>query len=357
MERIVTMKANWFARHGHDVVMVLSDNKGMSPFFPLHRSIRIYDLDINYLDDMGVNPLKWHINQWKRRKIHKIELKEVIRREDPDVIFSVFAEESVFLYGIKHRCRKILEFHFTRRHRLQWGRKGMRRLVDRWRMHKEGCIASRYDAFVVLTERDRRAWPKFDNIHVIPNFVTGIPDVVPDYSRKRIVAFGRLSHEKGYDRLIKVWSMIYSDYPDWSLDIFGNGEAKDSLISTADSLVGNNSIVFHEPVENVYEEMLGSSIYVMPSRYEGFSLVLLEAMSVGLPCVSFDIDCGPSEMIENNKNGFLVPDGDMKKFAGCLRMLMNNEELRERMGREARGISDRFSEAAVMNQWEELLPL
>ena len=223
-------------------------------------------------------------------------------------------------------------------------------------MHKEGRIASRYDAFVVLTERDRRAWPKLDNIHVIPNFVTGIPEVVPDYSRKRIVAFGRLSHEKGYDRLIKVWSMIYSDYPEWSLDIFGNGEAKDSLISTADSLVGNDSIVFHDPVENVYKEMLGSSIYVMPSRYEGFSLVLLEAMSVGLPCVSFDIDCGPSEMIENNKNGFLVPDGDMEKFAGCLRMLMNNEELRERMGREARGISDRFSEAAVMNQWEELLP-
>ena len=325
IERIVTAKANWFVEHGHEVVMALSDNKKRNPYFPLNPKIRIYELNVNYLDDMGCHPLKWHINQKKRKRLHKSALNDVIQKENPDVAISVFAEESKFLYDIRHSCRKIIEFHFTRYHKVYSGRQGLRRMLDRWRTFAAGRLVAKYDDFVVLTERDKQSWPQLDNIHVIPNFI------------------------------VNKWQKVCYDFPDWRLDVYGSGEDEVSLTEYSESLIKNGSLVFHKPVTDVYREMQKSSIYVMSSRYEGFPMVLLEASSVGLPCISFDIDCGPSDIIEDGKNGFLVPDGCVDVFAERLRKLMTDENLRIGMSREMKKVSEKFSSTAVMKKWERLI--
>lgn len=355
IERIVTAKANWFVEHGHEVVMALSDNKKRNPYFPLNPKIRIYELNVNYLDDMGCHPLKWHVNQKKRKRLHKSALNDVIQKENPDVAISVFAEESKFLYDIRHSCRKIIEFHFTRYHKVYSGRQGLRRMLDRWRTFAAGRLVAKYDDFVVLTERDKQSWPKLDNIHVIPNFIVNKPEGIADCKQKRVVAFGRLAHQKGFDRLVDIWQKVCYDFPDWRLDVYGSGEDEVSLTEYSESLIKNGSLVFHKPVTDVYREMQKSSIYVMSSRYEGFPMVLLEASSVGLPCISFDIDCGPSDIIEDGKNGFLVPDGCVDLFAERLRKLMTDENLRIGMSREMKKVSEKFSSTAVMKKWERLI--
>lgn len=175
-------------------------------------------------------------------------------------------------------------------------------------------------------------------------------------NRKRVIAVGRLDYQKGFDRLIDAWALVQKDgrFADWRLDIFGQGEWKEMLEAKIQTLGIQENTRINTPVRNISAEYAASSMLVMSSHYEGFPMVMVEAMSLGLPVVTFDYQCGPKDIIDHGKNGLLVKEGDIQGLADAMMSLMESPEALGRMSEEARKVTERFSEDKVMGMWVRL---
>lgn len=206
-----------------------------------------------------------------------------------------------------------------------------------------------YDKVVVLTQYNVSEWNS-NNVVVIPNPLSFYPAEVSSLSEKRIICVGSISYNKGYDLLIEAWARIASKYPEWRIDIFGKGDVN-SLESLAQRKGVADSLSFCGPTRNVMLEYLNSSIFALPSRSEGFGMVLIEAMACGLPCVSFDCPCGPRDIIENGKNGLLVPPEDVQKLACALQKLMDSTETRNQQGAYGRECAKKYGIEQIARQW------
>ena len=266
---------------------------------------------------------------------------------------SLYPSESSFIPDIKDGSKKVLEIHYCKFFRLQYGRKGLLGAIDRWRTWQDERIVRRFDRFVVLTNEDRSYWGNIPNIEVIPNAAMFVAEKYSDVSAKRVIAVGRLDYQKGFDRLIKAWEIIQKSgkYNDWVLDIFGQGEWKDMLQTMINEKSLDTSTFINKPTKNIGEEYANSAILVMSSNYEGFPMVMIEAMACGLPVVAFDFKCGPKDIICEGENGLIIPNGDIKALAEGIIKLMEDTNCRKRMSANARKIVDTYSEKTVMNKW------
>lgn len=351
MERIISAKVNWLASLGHELIVVTTDGKGNKPYFPLHSSVKIIDLGLNYIDDRGLNPLRWRWNRIRKLSRHKRLLARVLRDIRPDVSVSTFEQEAHILYKLPFAGRRILEYHFVRNLRSLEPRTGIRRYVDKYLDFKDGRVTGKYDAFVVLTDKDRKAWPCQTNIHVIPNFILSNPDKHSDLTRKKVIAAGRLERVKGYSRLIEAWNIVSKKFPDWKLEIYGKGTLKDELQSLIRNKKLEKCVCLKDPVPDIYEPMSESSVYAMTSIYEGFSMVIIEAFAMGLPVVAFNVDCGPSSLVTHGKNGLLADDGDIEAFVSRLSDVMASYKLRTELSAGALESASHFRRDAVMEKW------
>jgi glycosyltransferase involved in cell wall biosynthesis len=210
----------------------------------------------------------------------------------------------------------------------------------------------RLDKFIVLSEEDKSYWKGIDNIIVINNPIKLIPSQYSSCKNKFAIAVGRYTDQKGFDLLIKIWKIVEKKHPDWYLNIYGSGN-KEIYEEIALNLKVKN-ISFNSPIDNIYEKYQKSSIFLLSSRYEGFALVLAEAMSCGLPVISFDCPCGPKDIINNGINGILVKTGDIIDFANQICNIIENENKRREMGEIARNIVSKFNENDIMRQWISL---
>ena len=210
---------------------------------------------------------------------------------------------------------------------------------------------------VVLTEIDAQNWRRhFDNVCVIPNPVTLYPDVIDDIPKDhgRIIFVGRFNHEKRIDRLITAFSMFADRYPDWHVDVFGDGNEKDNLLRQIDECGLVNRVVIHEPTKAIYDEYKRSEMLVLCSEHEASPLVLVEAMACGVPCVSLDCPTGPRAIIKDGETGLLAKDGDVNDLASKIEWLIAHEAERKEMGRRARIFAASRKQDVVMGQWEKL---
>lgn len=173
--------------------------------------------------------------------------------------------------------------------------------------------------------------------------------------QKIILAVGRLVHEKGFDILINAYYRLYKDYPQWKLLIVGEGEERANLEKQITKLKLNKNITLAGQVTNVDKYYASSEIFVLSSRVEGFSNVLLEAMGNGLPVISFDCKVGPSDIIKDGKNGLLVPEGNMKQLSETMKMLIDSIVLRRKLSKEAREVAIKYSAENIRKQWINLL--
>ena len=189
---------------------------------------------------------------------------------------------------------------------------------------------------------------------VISNPLSFYPEQSSNLESKTVIAVGKQSFQKGFDRLLQSWAQVQEKHPDWNLEIYGKYDASQRLDVLASELNIANSVQFFEPEKNIQAKYLASSIYVMSSRFEGFGMVLTEAMACGVPCVSFDCPCGPSDIIKNNEDGFLVPNGDVKAMATKIIALIENEELRKTMGQKAKVNVKRYLPEVICQQWDKL---
>lgn len=354
MERVLANKANWLVSHGYEVTIVTTDQEEEKPFFPLDERIECYDLGIGYEQNNGksfINKLlHYPIKQYRHRK----KLTALLKQLKPDITISMFCNDVSFLPRLKDGSKKVLEIHFSKFKRLQYARTGLWRLADTYRNWQEERQVRRFDRFVVLTEEDKGYWGNIHNMEVIHNARTFNPTSTATLDTKRVVAIGRYTHQKGFERLIEAWNKICRQYPDWRLDIVGEGEERTSLQALIDNYGIAHSVTLCPPTNDMDAVYRGASIIAMSSRYEGLPMILLEAQAYGLPIVSFNCKCGPSDVITNGIDGYLVDEGDIMALAAQLAPIMKDDTLRLQMGVEARKKSERYAEEVIMAKWTAL---
>ncbi len=220
------------------------------------------------------------------------------------------------------------------------------KIVD-WSMAKADCV-------VVLVPENRKEW-KHNKIEVIPN---PLPQALQgrekkDYTAQKAIAVGRHTHQKGFDRLLRIWAAVVQEFPDWQLDIYGDREEV-HLQQIIEDLQLQQQVTLHEPVVNIEEKYEQASLFLMSSRYEGFGNVLVEALACGLPCMAFDCPTGPGYIIEDGKNGWLIPEGKEQVYVDRLKTLLQEEDLRKKMGQNALTSTSRFDLNHVMGLWHQL---
>ncbi len=216
-------------------------------------------------------------------------------------------------------------------------------------------LISKCSALVTLTQNDALSWKNLKKTVVIPNVLSYYPlKIKYNPSSRKIITVGRLSEEKGYDLLIRSWRLVHQKHPEWSLEIYGSGKEKETLLRDLIEYKIEKSVAIHEPINYIYKKYMESSFFVMSSRYEGFGLVLAEAMSCGIPCVSFNCPHGPSEIIKNGEDGILVEAMNIEMLANKICFMIENEDIRKQMSIKARENVKRFLAENIMPKWVEL---
>ena len=269
-----------------------------------------------------------------------------------------------------------------------------------------------FDTLVIPSSKELPLWQRYHNfVRVIPNFLPQIPSLSTTYSQKVVLSVGRLSNEKGFLRLLDIWKIVQDtinnpslhesaphchsersakrriqkeihkdsknsldssatlspqndksldlhnddNLTQWQLIIVGDGVLKKELESKIKALNLQESVILKPFTKQIEKEYLSASIYAMSSHFEGFGMVLAEASSYALPCVAFDVKTGPSDIIDNEKSGFLVEDNDLQGYADKLMLLMRDENLRQNFGTKAKQVvSEKFSKEVVMKEWQGL---
>lgn len=364
IERIISMKTNYLAEYNngnsYDITIITTGQENRPAYYDFSSKIRFIDLNINYDEIVSYSFFKRILANRQKRKEHKRRLEKELKSISADIVISTFTHDAAFLPSIKDGSKKILEFHFSKGYKLQ------RSITENWSFifrvayglrsfWEEYSIPKKYDAFVVLTKEDKAAWDvvRPDTI-VIPNIIPLLSTEVSAKNNKTVIAVGRLDNQKGFDRLIDLWELVKKNNPDWALCIFGTGEDKDKLELQIQEKQLQNQIKIFPPEKNIAKRYLESSIFVMTSRFEGFPMVLLEAMSFGLPSVSYSFKCGPKDAINDSVNGFLVKEGDKLAFAEKLNILMNDQTLRKQMGNRAHEATQKYTYEIIMQKWIEL---
>ncbi|GAA4105754.1 glycosyltransferase [Actinomadura miaoliensis] len=216
------------------------------------------------------------------------------------------------------------------------------------------------DRLLALTAEDADAWARdgMTNVGHMPNPLHVTPRRLPSLDAPIVACVGRLSAEKGVDLLLEAWARVASRYPGWLLRVYGAGPEEDELRRQAASIPEiATSVEFRGVVSDVETAFAGSSIFVLPSRAEGFPMSVLEAMAYGLPTVAFDCAPGVRALLTDGQDGLLVPPGDTAALAAALGRLIRDDALRRAMGARARASVERYRPDAVLDRWERLFTL
>lgn len=357
MERVLLNKLRWLsARGGYELMLVTTDQNGRPPFYAFPPEVRMVDLGINYKADKDRNPVAKILSYFRKRRLHKKALTALLMKEKADIVVSLYPSESSFIPSIKDGSKKVLELHFNKFFRLQYHRGGLLGLADRYRTRQDERIVRRFDKFVVLTNEDAGYWGALPNLEVIPNAALVPPVKATSVAEnRRVIAVGRLDYQKGFDRLLEAWALLPAALREtWRLDIFGQGEWEEMLKEKTWTLGIAASARINKPTNRIFEEYAASSFLAMSSHYEGFPMVMIEAMACGLPAVCFNFLCGPKDIITPGLNGIMVKEGDIPALADAMREIMEDPVMLQQMSLQALEISRTYSEAAVMARWEAL---
>lgn len=352
IERILVDKMNWLASKGGIEVYMLTTDQGDHPIpYQVNNKVHIEDLGINfhrkyqlgYLKRMGISCLMRH--QYKK------SLSDCINRIQPDAIVCTTADPIDIITEIKGRVPLVVESHSICSRTIEQGKYAVLRKYRRFKYLKS---LSKADSVVALTEGDAEEWRHFHyHVKVIPNMLHPYPCRIEPSSltSKRVIWVGRFDYQKRAEVAIGIWKQVANRYPDWCLDIYGEGEYGSEVTLMASS---TQNVSVHKPTSHIFDCYSNSSVLISTSLFEPFGLVIAEAMSCGLPVVAFDCPYGPATIINEGVNGFLIPSDKVQYFADKLSLLIEDISLRRQMGQAALESSDRFIPDHIMPQWMAL---
>ena len=339
--------ANYWANAGHYVTILTLANSDFS-FYPLSASVTCRTLNLAGSSSSWIEGV---LNNLRRVYLIRSNIIELA----PDYLFSFIFSTNILillatrLLGIPVIISERNNPDYSKEDRLIWHR--LRRILYPLANH------------LIVQSQEIKEWFKGYNrsIHIVENPIRvsckdmkAEPEIQLPEGRY-IVAMGQLIWQKGFDILLGAFARVNKKYQDWNLIIVGTGVMKDELLQQVKKLGLGNSVFFPGSVKNPFAIFARCDIFVLSSRYEGFPNVLLEAMVCGLPPVSFDCPSGPGEIIKPGVNGFLVPPGDIKALEGSLSVLIQDEGLRSRFGKEAVKVREQFDIDKIMKQWNKLI--
>jgi glycosyltransferase involved in cell wall biosynthesis len=355
MSSVLSAKINYLAEHtDYELYMILTEKAGQEWYYHINPKVQWANFDVNF-DELDTMPFykKYFYYKLKLRRYKKL-FTDYLLQIRPDITISTVRREINFINDIPDGSKKIGEIHFNRTNyrefKKSWLPDFVNRFITKQWMNSLLKQLKRLDRFVVLSEEDYHNWRELDNKVVIPNSLTYYPDFQSTCENKQVIAVGRYTKQKGFDLLLQAWKIVCDRHPDWHLNIYGSGE-REKYEHLADKLGLSSVVHCHPAVSNIYEKYRESSIFAFSSRYEGFGLVLAEAMSTGVPAVSFACPCGPSDIIHNGEDGILIEKGNFQQLADGIKLLIENPEMRIEYGKRAMVNVRRFSQDNIMKQW------
>lgn len=344
MEKVVCTKANWLSRQeGVEVYILTSHLRGRKPFFELDPAVKLVDIGVNE---------RHHGGKYRR------ELDALLHRIHPDVSVSLCGADAFHLYKCTDGSAKVAEYHFMHD---KFFRKYKCWAYAAFRTRRLHGTFLHYDSLVVLSKYDYAYFGQYfqsrgadvSRIHQIYNAVDIENARTSSLDRKRFLAVGRLSAEKNFEDAVRIWKIVSSRYPDWHLDIFGEGSHRKHLEAfiASEGMAGNVSLCGNSP--EILDQFAQSSGMLVTSNYEGMGLVVVEAGSCGVPTVAYHCPGGLSEVLAEGA-GYLIPMGDVDSAAGRICELIEDGGLRDRMGKAALEFSRGFAPDIIMQSWMSL---
>lgn len=358
VERVVSYKASYFAEQlGYDVTIIVTEGKGRDCYFPLSDKVKVINFELGFEALWQASFAKKIILYLTKQRQYKKLLKRELMCIRPDFTITTLRREINFLSDIPDGSKKIGELHVDRANYRNFAtnkQNPIKQVFSRWWSNSLLDHIRRLDKMVLLTDSAMYDWPELDNKIKISDPLPFLIDEKSSLLCKRIISIGRFDYEKGNDLLLQVWKKVEKQMPDWQLDIYGNGNREPYLLQMRQLEIDSSRCHLYEPINDVKKEYLNSSVFVLPSRYEGFGLVLIEAMACGVPVVSFDCENGPRSIITNGADGFLIPTFDIDAFADKLLLLMRDENLRRQMGEKAQKSAAKYDIDSIGLQWKQL---
>lgn len=341
LERVLSVRTRLLAeRYGDEIHIMTLNEEGLEPFYDFFPGIRIHDVR------MQGSPAA-RLKAWARG------IRKTVRKVRPDVIAVCddgFKGFWIPLLVRGFRSPVVYERHVSRLIQADGLNSSIAMKLEFAMMR---FLGSRFARFVVLTPGSREEWP-MDNVEVIPNPLPFYPPVPSSGGEKRVIAVGKISPQKNYGALLRAWKEVHGKLPGWKLDLFGAEEDGGKLRKEIRAAGLEEIFLLHPPTREIMREYLASSICAMSSRYEGFGMMLAEAMACGVPCVAFDCPCGPGDIIRHGEDGLLAEAGNIPQLASALERLMGDDALRASMAAKARENVKRYAAETVAARWDAL---
>lgn len=351
IERVLSDKMNYLVReYGYEVYVVTADQGGHPIPFPLDDRIHVKDLNIRFHQQYHYIGIKRILKYRELEQLFRNRLESYMSEIKPDVISCIRDGYASAVLSMKMPVPVIFESHAMFRDVVFENSTLLHRFVTYWKRRKLRTL----DRLVTLTQGDADEWKQVcQHVCVIPN-VVHLNDS-GNYSQcnsKKAIYVGRFDVQKDFGTMLKVWDFVQQRHPEWILNVYGNGELK----SEFEELVAEKkmNVEIYPAVPDIMEKYKESSMLLMSSLYEPFGLVLVEAMSCGIPVVAFNCPYGPADIIKDGTDGFLVEDRNIEAFADRVCQLMENDDLRQQMGKSAILSAQRYKAEAIMPQWKNL---
>ena len=351
IERVISEKLNYLVSHYGYEIFVLTSDQGNHPIpFPLDDRIVVKDINIRFHQQYqycGIRRLKKHR---ELEKTFRNCLSSYIKDVNPDVISCIRDGFVCAILEVKGAIPTIFESHAMYRD-VEFEDTTF---VHKFTTHLQRKKFLKLNKIVALTQGDADDWKRVCNhVCVIPNVVhLNEREVYSTCNNKRCLFAGRFDYQKNFGAMIRIWELVQAQYPNWILDVYGNGKYK----SYYEKIVSEKrlNIHIHPAVPNIFDKYLESSMLLMTSHYEQFGLVLVEAMSCGLPVVAFNCPYGPADIIHNGIDGYLVENENIEAYSNRVCQLIENEQMRQEMGQAAILSSKRYKADTIMPRWHQL---
>ena len=351
IERILVDKVNYLAalpECPYEIHIAYYGKECEIPFYRLNSAIRLHSIDMN-----------GRTASFSRRIMTVptlyLHMRRIIKEVKPDVIIneSMKLVSYILPFTFKHIPR-IYVIHFSYEGLIIMDKESFHNSFKQYvMMWLRKSLLKKYDRFVVLTEHDRKRW-NAKTVEVIPNFTNFVEQVPSELKHKKAISIGRLTHQKDMPMLIKSWKLVIKEEPEWTLDIWGSGNEYESLKSLIEETGLEKNVFLKGTSQRIEAEYNQASLFVLSSRYEGFALVLLEAMNAGLPCVSFDIP-GCNNLISDGDNGIIAKERTTECLANSiLKYIRLGKEEKLRMQSNALTTVAKYSKERVMQMWMQL---
>ena len=357
-DRIIIEKANYLAEHDHDVIITVASHALAKPYYPISEKVRLIDFNIDFHQQYRHGLFYRAYLYFSLMRQYRQAIENLLYVERPDVVISTLGRELDFITEIKDGSIKIGESHiakdYVRNLHLMEQRGFLYRMIANYWRNKLERNVRKLSALVLLTQHDADSWNGLTKTVVIPNSLPFYPPHGSSCENKQVIFVGRLNEQKGLEYLIDTWAKVNRKHPDWVLHMYGEGEQKQLLSQMIKDEGLERVIISHQPTSMIMEKYLESSIFLLTSRFEGFGMVIIEAMACGLPVVSFDCPWGPAEIIRDGEDGFLVEYLNTDEAAQRICQLIENPILRIDMGTQARKDVQRYERNVIMKRWVDL---